>query len=313
MLAFNLVQPIVWLVQLAIASLNAVVHSFGWSMVLLAVLVKVVFWKMNAQSARAMIRTQRIAPHVKALQSQFKGDPEALSAAMMALYKEEAINPLSGLLPQLVQIPIIVSVYWAVLADKSLFATQQWLWIGSPLAAKVPWHLLAANLASLDCILLALYVASMYFSIRSAPVPRDSQAAKQQRLMAIVSPGITGLLGFKYAWPSAMLLYWLTANTIAILQQRLALASDAPRWLATSRDYALFLCGRAYPRTVDVRRARWAAIGLLACGVFAIVTQVGQISYHEISGGPLCLFVISAMMTAFFFGIMRITRGIALP
>ena len=51
--AFNSLQPIVWLLQLAIASLNALVHSFGWSMVLLAVLVKVVFWKLNAWSARA--------------------------------------------------------------------------------------------------------------------------------------------------------------------------------------------------------------------------------------------------------------------
>jgi YidC/Oxa1 family membrane protein insertase len=323
MLAFNLVQSIVWLVQLAIASLNAVVHSFGWSMVLLAVLVKVVFWKLNARSARAMIRMQHIAPQVKALQLRFKGEPEALSAAMMALYKQEGINPFSGVLPQLVQIPIIMSVYWAVLADKSLFATQQWLWIGSPLAAKVPWHLLAANLASLDCLLLLLYVASMYFSIRSAGIPQDSQGAKQQKLMAIASPGVTGFFGFTYAWPSAMLLYWLTANTIAILQQRLALASanreryaealGVPGWLALPRDYALFLCGRAYPSTVDVRRARWAAIGLLGCGVFAILTQVGQVSHHGISGGPLSLFVISAMMTAFFLAIMRVTRGTALP
>jgi YidC/Oxa1 family membrane protein insertase len=185
--AFNLLQPIVWFLQLAIALLNGLVHSFGWSMVLLAVLVRLVFWKLNAWSARAMLRMQRIAPQVKALQSQFAGEPEALSAATMALYKREGINPISGLLPQLVQLPIIISVYWAVLADKSLFATQSWLWIGSPLAARVPWHLLAANLASLDCLLLMLYVASMYLSIRSAAAPQDPQAAKQQELMAIVS------------------------------------------------------------------------------------------------------------------------------
>ncbi len=51
--AFNALQPIVWLLQLAIASLNAIVHSFGWSMVLLAVLVRLVFWSLNARSAHA--------------------------------------------------------------------------------------------------------------------------------------------------------------------------------------------------------------------------------------------------------------------
>jgi YidC/Oxa1 family membrane protein insertase len=321
--AFNLLQPVVGLLQLAIASLNALVHSFGWSMVLLAVLVRLVFWRLNAWSARAMLRMQRIAPEVKALQSQFDGEPEALSAATMALYKREGVNPISGLLPQLIQIPIIISVYWAVLGDESLFATQSWLWIGSPLAARVPWHLLAANLASLDCLLLTLYVASMYLSIRSAGTPQDPQAAKQQKLMAIVSPGITGFFGFKYAWPSAMLIYWLTANMIAILQQRLVLASsngkecsfmsNIPPWLGLPRDYALFLSGKAYPSTVNVRRARLVAIGLLGCGVFAILTQVGQISYHGISGGPLSLVVVSAMMTAFFLAIMRLTRGAALP
>jgi hypothetical protein len=55
------------------------------------------------------------------------------------------------------------------------------------------------------------------------------------------------------------------------------------------------------------------AIGLLGCGVFAILTQVGQISYHGMSGGPLSLVVVSAMMTAFFLAIMRLTRGAALP
>lgn len=321
--AFNVLQPMVWFLQVVIASLDGLVHSFGWSMILLAVLVKVVFWQLNTRSARSILRTQQLAPKIKALQSEFKDDPQAISAATMALYKREGINPLSGLLPQLIQIPIIISVYWAVLADKSLFATQSWLWIGSPLAARVPWHLLAANLASLDCLLLVLYVASMYFSIRSAGVSQDPQAATQQRMMAILSPGITGFFGYKYAWPSAMLLYWLTANVIAILQQRLVLASsnrerngetsDVPRWLALPRDYALFLSGRAYPGTVDVRCARWAAFGILGCGVFAILTQVGQISYHGIDGGPLVLVVVCAVSTSFFLAMMKITRPSALP
>jgi len=321
--AFNVLQPMVWFLQVVIASLDGLVHSFGWSMILLAVLVKVVFWQLNTRSARSILRTQQLAPKIKALQSEFKDDPQAISAATMALYKREGINPLSELLPQLIQIPIIISVYWAVLADKSLFATQSWLWIGSPLAARVPWHLLAANLASLDCLLLVLYVASMYFSIRSAGVSQDPQAATQQRMMAILSPGITGFFGYKYAWPSAMLLYWLTANVIAILQQRLVLASSnrerdgatshVPRWLALPRDYALFLSGRAYPGTVDVRCARWAAFGILGCGVFAILTQVGQISYHGIDGGPLVLVVVCAVSTSFFLAMMKITRPSALP
>jgi YidC/Oxa1 family membrane protein insertase len=319
-LTFNLLQPVVWVLQLAIASINAVVHNFGWSMVILAVAVRLIFWKLNAKSADSMLRTQRIAPKVRALQSQFKGEPEALSAAMMALYKAEGINPLSGILPQLVQIPIIISVYWAVLADKSLFAKQSWLWIGSPLAARVPWHLLAANLGSLDCLLLVLYVASMYLSIRSAGTAQDPKAAKQQKLMAVVSPGITGFFGFRYAWPSAMLLYWLTANVIAILQQRLVFASanrkggssmsNIPPWLALPGDYALFLSGKAYPSTVNVQRARWAAIGLLGCGSFVVFTQVGRHGFFE---DPLNAVVVAATMTVFFLTIMRVTRGTALP
>jgi YidC/Oxa1 family membrane protein insertase len=302
LVAFNSLQPIVWLLQFAIALLNGFVHSFGWSMVLLAVSVRLVFWKLNAWSARAMLRMQRIAPQVKALQSEFDGEREALSTAMMALYKREGVNPMSAFVPQLVQLPIIISVYWAVMADKSLFATQSWLWIGSPLAARVPWHLLAANLASLDCLLLILYVISMYLSIRSAGTPSDPQAAKQQKLMAIVSPGVTGAFGFKYAWPSAMLIYWLTGNM-----------SSAPPWLELARDYALFLSGRAYPSTVNVRLARLVAIGLLGFGVFATLTQVLQISYHGVVGGPSSLVVVSAMMTGFFLAIMRATRGTALP
>jgi YidC/Oxa1 family membrane protein insertase len=319
-LASNLLQPLVWAVRLAIGSIDAVVHSFGWSMVLLAVAVRLVFWRLNAKSADSMLRTQRIAPKVKALQAQLKGDPEALSSAMMALYKAEGINPLSGLLPQLVQIPIIISVYWAVKADTSLFATQSWLWIGSPLAARVPWHLLAANLASLDCLLLAFYAASMYLSIRSAGTPQSPQAAKQQKLMAVISPGITGFFGIKYAWPSAMLIYWLTANMIGILQQRLVIASSnregasfashLPPWLALPRDYAMFLLGKAYPSTVNIRHARSAAIGVLSFGVFVVFTQVGRHGFFE---DPVNAVVIAAMMTVFFMTITKLTRGSSLP
>jgi YidC/Oxa1 family membrane protein insertase len=78
---------------------------------------------------------------------------------------------------------------------------------------------LAANLAVPDYVLLALYVVSMYFSIRLTSPAIDPQQAQQQKIMAFISPVMIGYFGFKYAWPSALILYWLSFNVFTMAQQ----------------------------------------------------------------------------------------------
>jgi YidC/Oxa1 family membrane protein insertase len=220
LLAFNPLAPIVTALHGVLTAINGVLHSYGWSLIALALLVKAVFWPLNTFQFKAMLKTQALAPQVKALQTKYKGDREKLNAETMKLYKETGANPLAGCLPLLLQMPILISLYQAINGDsKSLFAQSTWLWIGTEFSKHVPNGVLATNLAQPDYLLLALYVVSMYFSIRFTSPAMDEQQAQQQRIMSFVSPVMVGYIGFRYHWASALLLYWLSFNVFTMAQQ----------------------------------------------------------------------------------------------
>jgi YidC/Oxa1 family membrane protein insertase len=217
--AFNPLSPIVGMLHGVLEAIFGVVHNYGWSLIILAGLVKLVFWPLNSLQFKSQLKMQEVAPKVKALQAKYKGSPEKLNAETMALYKETGANPFMGCLPLLLQMPILISLYWAVISDKSLFASQTWLWIGSAFSRSLPSHVLATSLAAPDYVLLAAYVVSMYFSVRFTTPASDPQMAQQQKIMAFVSPAMVGFLGFKYAWPSALIIYWLSFNVFSMAQQ----------------------------------------------------------------------------------------------
>jgi YidC/Oxa1 family membrane protein insertase len=236
-LAFNLLQPIVDVfAKVFIPGIYAVVHNYGWSLIILAALVKAAMWPLNTMQFKGMLSMQELQPKLKALQAKYKNDKEKLNEATMALYKEKGANPLAGCLPMLVQLPVIYSVFWAITTNKDRFANEHWLWIGSAFSqttpvitaaiaapakdAHVAYHLLATSLASPDYVLLALYIVSMYFSVRfTSPPSPDPAVAQQQRIMAFVSPAMIGYFGFKFLWPSGLIIYWLSFNIFTMAQQ----------------------------------------------------------------------------------------------
>ena len=179
-------------------AINVVTHNYGWSLVLLAILVRgVVFLPLNAMQFKSMSRMQELQPKIKALQAKYKSkDSETaqkLNAEVMALYKEHNVNPLAGCLPLVLQMPILIALYYAIIKDNDKFAGATWLWIGSPLSHQFP-QILATNLAQSDLVLLALYIVSMYFSVRFASPATDPAQAQQQKIMAFVSPALIGYI-----------------------------------------------------------------------------------------------------------------------
>ena len=132
LLAFaNPLQPIVNALSDLLAILNGVTHSLGWSLVIFAALVKLVLWPLSQMQFKSMAEMQRVAPQVKKLQAQYKGEPQKMNQEVMALYKEHGVNPMAGCLPLLIQLPILFSLYTAINSQKDMFANQGWLWIGS--------------------------------------------------------------------------------------------------------------------------------------------------------------------------------------
>jgi YidC/Oxa1 family membrane protein insertase len=219
LLAFNPLQPVVNALHAFLGAIYGVLHNYGWSLIALALIVKAAFWPLNTFQFKSLLKTQELAPRVKALQARFKNDREKLNEETMKLYKESGANPLAGCLPLLLQIPILISLYQAVTSDSKLFAQSTWLWIGSAFSKTVPNGILAVDLSKPDYALLALYVVSMYFQVRFSSPAMDEQQAQQQRIMSFISPAMIGYLGFRYHWPSALVLYWLSFNLFTMAQQ----------------------------------------------------------------------------------------------
>jgi YidC/Oxa1 family membrane protein insertase len=226
LLASNpVLDPIVAGLTLVVHYINMPLHNLGWSLVVLAVLFRVVFWPLNAQQFKSMMAMQKVAPKIKALQAKYKNDQQKLQQETMALYKSEGVNPLAGCFPLLIQYPFIISVLYMVLQQKPLYATQTFLWIGSGISLNAPkifGHvpLFAPNLATADAVLLVLYGISMYVSMRFGTMPAtDPAQAQTQKMMSLMSPVLLFVFGFQYAWPSALVLYWLTSNILQMAQQ----------------------------------------------------------------------------------------------
>ena len=211
-------DPIVKAMSQIVWTIDKPVHNLGWSLIVLAALIRIVFLPLNAAQFKSMLKMQRIAPQIKKLQAKFKDDNARLQQETMALYRQQGVNPLAGCWPMLVQYPFIISVYYVVMNNKTHFENQTWVWIGSHLSTLYP-NILATSLAHSDVVLLVLYAASMYFSVRFGSMPAtDPQQAQTQRLMSFVSPLMLGFFGWKYHWPSAMVLYWFAYNVFTMAQ-----------------------------------------------------------------------------------------------
>jgi len=219
LLAASVLDPIVEALHQLLTWLAQHLGNYGWALVALAAIIKACLWPLNTMQFKSMLKMQSLQPRVKAIQQRYKGDREKLNEETMKLYKESGTNPLAGCAPLLLQMPILFSLYWVVISDKPLFAQSTWLWIGSPVSLNSPWHVLAANLAQPDYILLAVYIISMYVSVRFTSPAMDEQQAQQQKLMALISPVMIGYVSFQYHWPSALILYWLSFNLFQIAQQ----------------------------------------------------------------------------------------------
>jgi YidC/Oxa1 family membrane protein insertase len=234
----NPLNPVIALLTWVLHGIHGVIPSYGWSLIVLALGIRLLFWPLQGAQLKSTAEMQKVAPLVKAMQTKYKGDAQKIQTETMALYKEHGVNPFAGCLPLLLQMPILFSIYWVITApdQQVLFQNEHWAWIGSGLADAVNtlwlpiglnvshWHapevlphFLAMDLTQPDYLLLALYIVSMYLSVRfGSPPSTDPQQAQTQKIMAIMSPAMIAWFG--RGWPSAMLLYWFFVNLFTMAQ-----------------------------------------------------------------------------------------------
>lgn len=190
-------KPIFWLML----QIQKVVGNWGWSIILLTVLIKVLFVPLSAASYRSMANMKECQPRITEIREQYKDDKPAMNKAMMDLYKAEKINPLGGCLPVVVQIPVFIALYWVLLASVEI-RNAPWLgWI-TDLAVPDPWY-----------ILPVLMAVSMFVQQKMTPPPPDPTQAKVMMFM----PVVFSIMFFFF--PAGLVLYWIVNNVLSIGQQ----------------------------------------------------------------------------------------------
>jgi YidC/Oxa1 family membrane protein insertase len=189
--------------------------SYGFALVLLAVVVKVLLLPLTKKQYASMREMQRMQPLVKELQKHFKGTE--LQQKQMALYKEHNVSPFAGCLPSLLQLPFLFWIFAAIRQYEIAFGKGTFLWMGSSLADQYPGYV-AKNLAQPDVPLLTLYVITNYITMRMTPA-QDPQQQEQQRMMALITSGMFFYMFLSYKWSSAFVLYWFALNLLSIWQQ----------------------------------------------------------------------------------------------
>jgi len=192
-------------------------YSYGLAVFILAFIVKLITTPLTNRQIKSMREMQAIQPLLSDLQKKHKDDRESMMREQMKLFKEHGVNPLSGCLPLLIQLPFLIWVYRAVWAYNWQFEGTSFLWIG--------------NLALPDMPVLVLYAASMYFSQKLTATPTaDPQQQQMQRMMTILFP-IMFLFLFQ-SMPAAFILYWLAQNVLMTGHQYYMLKKNPPQALA---------------------------------------------------------------------------------
>jgi YidC/Oxa1 family membrane protein insertase len=192
-----LAQPLFWL----LATVEGWVQNWGLAIILVTMLIKLVFYKLTAMSGRSMAKLRKIGPRMKALQERYKDDRQALSQAMMELYKKEKDNPAAGCLPILIQMPFFFAFYWVLVESVEMRHAPFALWL-QDLSARDPFF-----------VLPALMAAAMFFQTRMSPAPPDPMQARMMQIMPLV------FAAFLVLFPAGLVLYQLTNTTLSILQQ----------------------------------------------------------------------------------------------
>ena len=190
-------KPLFWLLDL----IHSAIGNWGWAIVLLTLLIKLVFYKLSEMSYKSMARMRKLQPSLMAMRERFKDDKERMQKEMMAFYKKEKINPMGGCLPILIQIPVFIALYWVLLESVELRQAPFMFWIND-LSTRDPYY-----------VLPLLMGATMLIQTKLNPTPPDPMQAKVMTLLPIV---FTVFFAF---FPSGLVLYWLVNNILSIAQQ----------------------------------------------------------------------------------------------
>ncbi len=221
-------------------------HNYGIAIILMTVLIRVILYPLMQKQMVSMREMQKIQPLMKAVQEKYKNDKERLNKELMALYKEHKVNPMSGCMPLIIQMPILILLFQALRKFEYLDSAGKivggFLWIPRQVQIIVEGvPKIVAGLAAPDQLIQlpgsgifgiqylgimpfliggSMYIQQKMTSTGGTVAGKDGGSAQQtQKMMTIMMPLMIGFMSFSL--PSGLTLYWLTSTVLGIGQQYL--------------------------------------------------------------------------------------------
>jgi len=190
-------QPLFW----ALDKIHIVIGHWGWSIVVLTILIKLLFYKLTEAQFRSMGKMRKLQPRIQALKERYGDDRQKFGQAMMDIYKTEKVNPLGGCLPVLVQIPIFISLYWVLLESVELRQTA-FLWV--------------PDLSRPDPYFILPLLNGVFMIVTQRLMPTAGMDPMQRKIMM----WLPVIFAFMFAlFPAGLVLYWATNAGISLAQQ----------------------------------------------------------------------------------------------
>ncbi|CAO6132199.1 YidC Preprotein translocase subunit YidC [Candidatus Pelagibacterales bacterium] len=197
-----------------------IVGNFGVAIIILTLLVRILFFPLNNYSFKSMAKMKVLQPETLRIKELYKDDVKRTQQEMMALYKREKVNPLSGCLPILIQIPIFFAVYKMLFVTLEMRHAPFFGWIKDLSAADpttifnlfglIPWNPPSFLMIGVWPILMGI---TMYFQMKLNPTPPDPIQAKIFAFFPLI---MTVMLA---TFPSGLVVYWTVSNVLTMAQQ----------------------------------------------------------------------------------------------
>ena len=197
------------------------VHSWGVSIIILSVFLNIILFPLTIKSFKSMQKMQELHPQMEKLKAQCKDNPQKLNKEIMELYKKNNINPFSGCLPMLLQMPVFIALYQALLKSIELRGSG-FLWIkdlSMPDAVKIPISLpiIGNSINILPLFMVLTMVIQQRISTKTMGSAVTPEQKEQQRMMLIIMPIVFGFIF--YSMPSGLVLYWVINTVLTIIEQ----------------------------------------------------------------------------------------------
>ena len=190
-------KPLFW----CLSKLHGLTHNWGWSIILVTVFLKLVFYPLSAAGYRSMAKMKKVQPRLTAIRERYQDDKTRQNQAMMQLYKEEKINPLGGCLPIVIQIPVFLAFYYMLLESVEMRQAGFIFWLHD-LSSPDPYY-----------ILPVLMGITMFIGQKLNPAPPDPIQAKVMSFLPLIFTVVFAAL------QSGLVLYYFVNNVLSICQQ----------------------------------------------------------------------------------------------